>query len=191
MNIYLNEICETSRSYRFCTDPDWWRARGADSDLTKAVLEPAEIKVEVSWLGSSLYLEGRFEGILSLTCGRCLERYCPEFRDRFRLVLEAAGERVPADLEGARQLTENGLYLSEELEFGWFGGQELALDDFFAELLTLVVPVQPICKDDCLGLCPSCGSNRNEISCDCQQESSNRPFEILAGLREKLARRED
>tara|TARA_Y100000590_G_scaffold33363_4_gene36543 strand:+ start:2127 stop:2948 length:822 start_codon:yes stop_codon:yes gene_type:complete len=191
MDIYLNEIFENPRNFNFCVDSDWWRARGADSDMQKAVLSPTDLRVEVSRLGSSLYLEGSFKGVLSLTCSRCLERYCPEFRDQFRLVLEPAGERVPADPEGARQLSENGLYLSEELEFGWFSGQELTLDDFFAELLMLAVPVQPVCKGDCLGLCPSCGVNRNESACDCRKESANRPFEILAGFKERLTRRED
>jgi uncharacterized protein len=79
------------------------------------------------------------------------------------------------------------LYVSDELEYGWFAGPELTLDDYFAELVALQVPVQPLCRDDCLGLCPSCGADRNREACACVQTPVNQPFAGLAALRDKLA----
>lgn len=191
MKIQVAGISEEKRAFAFSADTAWWEERGTDPRLHEALGEPVSLGVSASQLGASIYLEGRLDGELSLTCSRCLERYRHEFLDRFRLVLEPAGDRVPADPEGADQLARNGLYVSEELEYGWFQGGELTLDDFFAELVALAVPVQPVCRDDCRGLCPSCGVNRNEISCECEEGSGNRPFAALAGLRDKLARNED
>ena len=37
---------------------------------------------------------------------------------------------------------------------GWFQGHEIDLGDFFREVLTLALPVQPLCREDCRGLCP-------------------------------------
>lgn len=191
MKIQVAGISEEERAFAFSAEAAWWEERGADPGLREALGEAVSLGVTATELGASIYLEGGLEGELSLTCSRCLERYRHEFLDRFRLVLEPAGDRVPADPEGANQLARNGLYVSEELEYGWFQGGELTLDDFFAELVALTVPVQPVCRDNCRGLCPRCGVNRNEISCECEKGSANHPFTALAGLREKLARNED
>ena len=138
---------------------------------------------------ASVYLEGSTEAVLTLACSRCLERYRHAFSEVFRLVLEPAGDRVPADPEGARQLSENGLYVSDELEYGWFAGPELVLDDYFAELVALHVPVQPVCREDCLGLCSVCGVDRNRKPCSCVETPVHQPFAGLAALRDKLAER--
>jgi uncharacterized protein len=99
-------------------------------------------------------------------------------------VLEPAGDRVPADPEGAAALAQEGLALADELESGWFRGPEIHLDRFVGEILTLAVPVQPLCREDCRGLCPRCGIDRNAASCACAEERPASPFAVLAALRD-------
>jgi uncharacterized protein len=98
-------------------------------------------------------------------------------------VLEPAGERVPADPEGAAALAHEGMVLADELESGWFRGPEIQLDRFVGEVLALAVPVQPLCRDDCRGLCPRCGVDRNVESCSCTDARPESPFAVLASLR--------
>lgn len=187
MKIHVDQLSDEPRSYSFEADADWWLEREVDPGLREVLSEPVTQTVVASLMGASLYLEGRTESAFSLACSRCLERYRHPFSEPFRLVLEPAGRRVPSDPEGARQLAENGLYASDELEYGWFEGSELTLDDYFAELVALLVPVQPLCRDDCLGLCPSCGADRKSKACTCVQAPVNQPFAGLAALRDKLA----
>jgi uncharacterized protein len=90
---------------------------------------------------------------------------------------------VPADPEGAAALAQEGLYLADELESGWFRGPEIQLDRFVGEMVSLSVPVQPLCRDDCRGLCPRCGGDRNLESCSCAETRPASPFTVLAKLR--------
>jgi uncharacterized protein len=55
---------------------------------------------------------------------------------------------------------------------------ELARDAVLLEL-----PVAPLCEDDCAGLCPSCGADRNETRCDCAAEESDPRWAALSDLR--------
>jgi uncharacterized protein len=139
-------------------------------------------------MGQDLYLEGSVEGSLELQCGRCLARYRHPLNESFRLVLEPAGIRVPADPEGAKALVRDGLWLGDDLEAGWFRGKEIHLGRVYLEVISLALPVKPLCREDCAGLCPSCGVDLASASCSCGDVTLDSPFAALAGMREKLAR---
>ena len=88
---------------------------------------------------------------------------------------------VPA--EAALALERHGLCLGDELETGWFQGYEIDLGGFVREILTLAVPVQPLCKESCLGLCPRCGADRNAGPCGCDPARPKSAFAALEALR--------
>ncbi len=50
--------------------------------------------------------------------------------------------------------------------------------------LILWVPLRFVCKEDCKGLCPVCGCNRNEQTCNCVQKTGDSRFAALARLLE-------
>jgi uncharacterized protein len=139
-------------------------------------------------MGEDLHLTGDIEGAVELECGRCLVRYRHRLSEDFRLILEPAGSRVPADPEGAAALARDGLWLGDELEAGWFRGHEIHLESVFLELVLLALPVKPLCQEDCAGLCPQCGANLKLTSCGCSETNSDSPFAVLAGIRDGLTR---
>jgi uncharacterized protein len=83
------------------------------------------------------------------------------------------------------------LVLSDELDTGWFRGGEIHLDRFAAELIALAFPVQPLCREDCLGLCGQCGVDRNKVSCECGEVRAPSPFAALEGLKDRLGEEAD
>ena len=131
----------------------------------------------------ALYLEGGIAGSLELECARCLTRYVHALREDFRLVLEPAGDRVPAEPEAAEALARDGLALADALESGCFRGPEIELGAYLREVVALGLPVKPLCKEDCRGLCPRCGADRNRESCGCEIKRPDSPFAALAALR--------
>jgi uncharacterized protein len=137
--------------------------------------------------GDDLVLVGNLDGVLELECARCLARYRHRLHEPFRLVLEPAGLRTPAEPESAEALSRDGLCLTDELEMGWYRGSEIQLDAVCLELISLALPVQPLCREDCAGLCPRCGADRNEAPCDCDDVSPSSPFAALAALRRPKA----
>lgn len=171
----------------FAVSPQWVAGHfGGDGQAAppEGLAEDARFDVRVQRIGADILLEGELSGSLDLACSRCLTRYRGPIRERFRLVLEPAGDRVPADPEGAAALAREGLYLADEIESGWFRGPEIHLDRFVGEILALAVPVQPLCREDCRGLCPRCGIDRNVASCACSEERPASPFAVLAALRD-------
>jgi hypothetical protein len=162
MKILLDRLSESPTDFRFDAEPAWWRqAQATLPELEQASPKSFQFEVAAHRMGSDVYLAG----------------------ESFRLILEPAGERVPADPQAAAALMRDGLCLVDELETGWFRGREIDLGAFFLEWITLAVPVQPLCREDCRGLCPRCGADRNVESCGCEEVSPSSPFAVLRGLR--------
>jgi len=189
MKIPVDRLKESPVSFSFEGDEAWWRsAFTTASGLPGALPEPLRLHCRAQRIGEDIQLEGGVEGVVELECGRCLERYRYAFSEAFRFVLEPAGNRVPADPDGAAALARDGLWLGDELETGWFRGNEIHLGSIFVELVSLALPVQPLCREDCPGLCPRCGANLAVARCGCEEIKSDSPFAVLAGIRDDLAR---
>ena len=190
MKLSLDRLSETPSEHVFTLSPTWWRSRAGES-AREELAGDTLARVRAHKMGRDVFLDGTLEGALDLECGRCLSRYRQPIRERFRLLLEPAGDRVPADPEGAAALARDGLYLSDELEAGWCRGSEIDLGGFFQEGIALLFPVQPLCREECRGLCPSCGADRNAADCGCEQVSGSSPFAALRGLRNQMTEGDD
>jgi uncharacterized protein len=68
-----------------------------------------------------------------------------------------------------------GLYL--------YDGDEIDLTDAVQEQLLLSLPMQPLCRKDCRGICPTCGADRNRQACSCRNASKEGPFAALRRLK--------
>jgi len=189
MKIPVDRLNDSPASFCFEADANWWRlALATGSGFPGEITEPVRFRCVAQRIGSELHLEGGVDGVVELECGRCLARYCHGFNESFRFVLEPAGNRVPADPEGAAALSRDGLCLGDELETGWFRGSEIHLGPIFVELVSLALPMKPLCREDCPGLCARCGANLAVAGCDCEQIGSDSPFAVLAGIRDDLVR---
>ncbi len=72
-----------------------------------------------------------------------------------------------------------------ELYYETEGKDDIETTDDLRELLLLEHPISYICRDDCKGLCPVCGANWNETTCDCQSKSQLNSFAALGRVRLK------
>ena len=101
---------------------------------------------------------------VQLTCGRCVELFTVTLETEFFLTLvprreESAAKAPPVDDKDAFLFSTEG------------GKADLVA--MAAEQIYLNLPLKPICKDDCKGLCPECGVNRNWTICGCSGESGD------------------
>ncbi|MFQ5417075.1 MAG: DUF177 domain-containing protein [Myxococcota bacterium] len=185
MKIPVARLTASPSEFDFAADAAWWRsAMPASPGAPREAPEPIAFRLTAHRMGEDLLLEGRAEAVLQLECSRCLARYRHGLREVFRLVLEPAGGRTPADPEAAQALVKDGVCLGDEIEVGWYRGNEIDLDAFFREVVSLALPVKPLCKEDCAGLCPHCGIDLSERTCDCRETKVESPFAALAALRD-------
>jgi len=201
--IQIDRLTDRPQPYAFEADADWWARRAGDEDRPGEgrVDRPFRFAVAAHRLGEGVLIEGSLEGSLSIECSRCTRRYAHALRDTFRLVLKPLKEdlrgesraREEIDPEGERAIAQNGICLGDDLEAGWFRGPVIFLDDFFAEVVATAMPIQPLCEEDCPGLCPHCGMERRRVRgsdegaavCGCADEKVESPFAALSSWKGK------
>jgi len=184
LKLVVDSLTETPSPFHFTATPAWFLERfPTDVRPAEGLSEPIEVDGRAYRAVTDLLIEGRVRGEVEVACSRCLRRYRAPIRESFRLVLEPAGARVPADPEGAAALSGDGMYLGDEAVTGWFRGQVIQLDRFIGEVLSLALPLQPVCRESCKGLCPSCGVDRNLESCNCAESRPDSPFAVLGKLK--------
>ena len=57
------------------------------------------------------------------------------------------------------------------------------LDELFGEVIALAMPLQPLCREDCPGVCTHCGIDLAVSQCECVDEKIESPFAVLAQLK--------
>lgn len=186
MKILVDRLTATPSAFAFEAGTGWWQQHmPAHRDLPRDLPAPFALRGEIHRMNDDLLLTGELVGELDLECSRCLARYRHALREPFRLVLEPAGSREPADPEAARALARDGVCLADEFETGWYRGGEIHLDAICLELISLALPVKPLCREDCPGLCPRCGADLRGGPCGCKEERPPSPFDVLAALQRR------
>ncbi len=111
-----------------------------------------------------LFLQAEFAGSLDLECVRCLEKFSQPLKSKL-------SELYAFD---KRSVTESNLLVPED-------GQ-IDLEPLLREYAILEIPINPICKPDCRGLCPVCGENLNRSDCGHSGAGFESPFAALKDL---------
>jgi uncharacterized protein len=143
--------------------------------LTSCRLVAAEL--ELSLEAGDVVAEGSFEAEGESPCDRCSDPVALRFGKAFYTVLTPKG-RAPAGA-GALELHE------DDMDVGYYDGKGVEVNDIFWEQVALEIPVKVVCSDDCRGVCPTCGANRNREACSCRAQGTPGPFDILRNLKGK------
>ena len=114
---------------------------------------------------------------MEVVCARCLEPVVQPVETGFDLIFRPQS----ADLEGVdRSIT------ASETEIGYYEGDGLLLEDVLREQILLALPARILCSEDCRGLCPECGRNRNQDPCDCATASVDPRWSSLETIRNRV-----
>ncbi|MDI6827116.1 MAG: DUF177 domain-containing protein [Armatimonadota bacterium] len=126
--------------------------------------------------GDVLLARGKVGANIRLQCSRCVVDFVVMLtaiiEEQFRLV--HMGDQIMA-----MPLDE------EDMIGGMLSDNILDVDELIRQSLLTEVPIQPLCKPDCKGLCPICGQNLSEGECSCHQEIHNSAFQALSILLEE------
>jgi len=125
----------------------------------------AEVELDLESLSDGVVVTGHLSAPFVATCRRCLG--------------PVAG-RLDVDV---RELYQRHPTTDDAYPFD---GEVLDLRPLVREALALELPLAPLCRADCQGLCPTCGANRNESDCGHQPESKDDRWDALDALRDRL-----
>lgn len=127
------------------------------------------------------YCSGRACCDVDFECSRCLMP--------FRYALEGEVDFSIQEVESAEQVDRDLIPDGELIVLA--GTADVDISDPVREALLLAVPLQPLCREECRGLCPHCGANRNEQDCNCAEETTDSRWDGLRNLfKKRTAERE-
>jgi uncharacterized protein len=118
-------------------------------------------------------LRAEYSGNFEQLCARCLEPVQQPLSGTFDLIFRPGGVDAEA---GERAITE------DETEIGYYEQSGLLLEDAVREQVLLTLPGRTLCQEDCKGLCPHCGINRNLATCECVEKPIDPRLSVLAGI---------
>ena len=107
-------------------------------------------------------LDANLAAQVELTCCRCLDPYRMKIEDRFFLILTGDAMEVPS---GEQEVPDDRVAMFHATE------GKVRVEDICTEQIYLHLPLKPVCREDCAGLCPECGTNRNRETCSCREHA--------------------
>jgi uncharacterized protein len=121
--------------------------------------------------GDDVLVTGDLSAVVPLACGRCLE----EFPVTVRTTVDARYIPRPATADPV----ELG---ADDLDLDFYDNDQLNLAGLVETETALALPMKPLCREDCRGLCPVCGGNRNLTACACGDRASDPRWASLRTL---------
>ncbi|HWN67736.1 MAG TPA: DUF177 domain-containing protein [Haliangium sp.] len=164
--------------------------RGTDAPAGEAT---ADLSIYTE--DENVFVRGPLRGWIEVACSRCLgparvtldDDLAVTYLPRARLPQPAANDAadgvdsepprgskrraVAAAGTAAAEVDEKELgaeLTDDDLDLYGYDGEEIDLTPLFRDQVVLAVPFAPLCSEDCKGLCPQCGVDRNLETCDCK-----------------------
>ncbi|MFC1989168.1 DUF177 domain-containing protein [Chloroflexota bacterium] len=120
-----------------------------------------------------ILVKGTLHTEIELICSRCLSSFsCP-------LTLDIEEEYFPT----TNVVTGTSLPPPDDPErFPIDGNNVLDLTEAVRQYALLIIPMKPLCHEDCAGLCPTCGCNLNQAPCKCHIQPTDPRLSVLSKL---------
>lgn len=132
--------------------------------LQELELEDVTGSIKINRTAQGLLTQVSLHATTTVECMRCLDP----------VVLELSPEFTELYAFNKNSVTDSGLILPDT-------GQ-IDLGPLVREYMLLEIPIKPLCKPDCKGLCPVCGENQNDHECHHEEEFVDPRLSILRKL---------
>lgn len=136
---------------------------GVELGGAKPFCAPVRVRAHLRGFAGSVELRAGVEYTLSMPCDRCAEPVTREYTKEFSHTLVRETQEDAAELITVPK-------------------ERLDLDGLVLEDILMDMPGQYLCREDCKGLCPSCGKNWNEGPCKCGAPKADPRLEVLRQL---------
>lgn len=136
---------------------------GVELGGAKPFCAPVRVQARLRGFAGSVELRFRAEYTMSMPCDRCAETVVRDYAKEFSHTL----------VRESREDTGELITVPDE---------RLDLDGLVLEDLLMDMPGQYLCREDCKGLCPSCGRDLNRGPCGCKESGTDPRLEVLRQL---------
>jgi uncharacterized protein len=137
------------------------------------LVEPVSLAFDIFKDKDHFRLVGEVKTRLEMPCSRCLEAFTFPVDVEFDLRYQPHALNTG---EGEREIEE------DDLTTAFYENEEIDLCHLMREQFYLSLPMKPLCRADCRGLCVVCGTNLNRDRCDCKPGWEDPRFAALKKL---------
>ena len=147
-----------------------------DGTVVVCAPHPVSFDIRAERTGSEVKLQGSLSAGLEVSCVRCLTAFAQNVTRDFEVIYRRAGEGAEGD---ETELDEM------DLDLDYYGDEGINLQQLLGEQVLLSLPMKPLCRPECRGLCSQCGADLNLESCACSPEVDPR-LASLEAIRDQL-----
>lgn len=170
MRIELDKLEGKSGSFAHTYEPEELLLADEYARLTA----PPQISGRIKRSDNRVRLRGAITARAEVYCDRCVKAVAVSVETNFDVTY------VPAADYHAVEVAE---LQAEDLDQSVFDGEEIDIDELVREQVLLALPTRALCSEDCKGLCPACGADRNAQSCSCEDKQIDPRWAALKNLR--------
>ena len=137
------------------------------------ITEPAQVNGKVRLAGNEVFVNGHVETRAQVECDRCLKP----------VELPVSADFALEYISGADYESSAVAELTEaEMSVSVFDGEAIDVDEIVKEQILLAVPTRMLCREDCKGICPECGTDLNSGECACKKDDIDPRWAALKNL---------
>jgi len=140
-----------------------------DSGPFKAI-SPVKTSLHVDKFSSEVLIRGEVKAILELQCSRCLRLFPRDTDIEVQVVYHPLEDLSDEERHEVKD---------DELDMGFYSGDELDIRELVKEQIILSVPIKPLCGEACRGICPKCGTDLNADACSCKEAGVDPRLAVL------------
>jgi uncharacterized protein len=209
MKIFLHEISDQEMDLDFTQDEPWVLSavlrvdEHSEDSVKKKKTRPVQAHFSLRQVDEVIVINGKIKTYIELICSRCATQFQQACNLNFSAlfckdpVMAGVGhlQRQNSDTRGpgkpvgqnqgfARHAHDesNDEMISEgkDLDITYLSHEYIDLSDVLTEQLQLQVPFQPLCNENCKGICSKCGTDLNLGRCACSKIHTTSPFSVLS-----------
>lgn len=140
-----------------------------------SLASPARAHLGLAKAYSEIIITGSINAEVELECSRCLKKYKRFMNEPVHVVYHPLAE-IGTDRHELKD---------DEMDMGFYQGEELDLQELIREQVLLNIQMKPLCDENCKGICPQCGTDLNINTCDCDTKKIDSRLEVLKKLLKK------
>jgi uncharacterized protein len=152
------------------TEAFFLQSQGNDDFLAEVggkFIDPVEVEIEIENTGTIFAGRGNVRTLLQLPCARCLQDFTYPVETEFQGVMV--------------ENTRNNQFSPDD-GFVLFDGETVDIEPMVEEAIFMAIPICPLCREDCQGLCPICGQDKNIGTCSCREDTIDPRWENLKNI---------
>ncbi len=166
-------------------DATVWSTPMVEFGVECKVLEPLRAELQLLLVPGGCLVRGTLSGQVSQPCDLCAEDSVTTIAHTIDTFEAIPGESIPFEDEDeddadamAHEYMDKDSHIIVENAVARLDVASLCWEEFLLSL-----PMRPLCRQDCKGLCTSCGANLNDISCACVKEEGDPRLAALRALK--------